>query len=320
MRTDARFDSELEQRWAAERRGVVAPPAAARVQPATQARETWADAEDTDDELEEDDNGAAVPMTPSGAATLAGDDDSATGYSPTSTASSVQMHQLLRREDEDVAAAAHVCEADEILQLSILETNAEILQVVEKLGADTGRYRRERGPVLKRLVADVYSRPRVTWATALIPGLGLLVGFAVDLTTVNKSRENLHFTIESMRQEARALLAATRPALLIGSPPCTDFCAWQTLNAARLAWAPAEVRRRRAAGEVHVRFYCEFYADQIKNARLVLHEHLDSASSWKLKIIQETLAEESVDVWLATSASMDKPPPEETHSRRALGG
>ena len=54
MTTDARFDWELEQHWAAERRGVVAPPAAARVQPATQARETWADAEDTDDELEEE--------------------------------------------------------------------------------------------------------------------------------------------------------------------------------------------------------------------------------------------------------------------------
>ena len=115
-------------------------------------------------------------MTPSGAATLAGDDDSATGYSPTSTASSVQMHQLLRREDEDVAAAAHVCEADEILQLSILETNAEILQVVEKLGADTGRYRRERFPALKHLAAEVYSRPRVMRPNTLLPRLGLLHG------------------------------------------------------------------------------------------------------------------------------------------------
>ena len=166
---------------------------------------------------------------------------------------------------------------------------------MERLGADTRKYRRERRPALKRLVAEVYSRPRVTRATALLPSLGLLLGFALDLTTTNKKGDQWDFTIESMRQESRAVLAATKPALLIGSPPCTEFCAWQLLNAAKLGWTPAETRRRRAAGEVHVRFCGELYAEQITNWRVFLHEHPDSASSWKLSCIQEILAEDTVD-------------------------
>ena len=76
---------------------------------------TRADTDDSDDDDNGNDNGAAVPMTPSDAATLAGDDDSAMGYSPTSPSSNVHMHQLSRMKDDDVEAAAHVCEADEIL-------------------------------------------------------------------------------------------------------------------------------------------------------------------------------------------------------------
>ena len=97
------------------------------------------------------------------------------------------MCQLLRKKDDDVEATAHVFEADEILQLSIFKTNTEILEIVERLGANTGRYQRERRPALERLVAEVYGRPRVTRATALLPNLGLLLGFAIDLTTTNKT-------------------------------------------------------------------------------------------------------------------------------------
>ena len=68
-------------------------------------------------------------MTPSDAARFAGDGDSAMGYSPTSPSSSVRMHQWSRRKYDDVEAAAHMCKADEILQLSILETNTEILRL-----------------------------------------------------------------------------------------------------------------------------------------------------------------------------------------------
>ena len=121
----------------------MAPTTAARARPTTtsQTREEWADEDNSDDDDDSNDdgnyNGAAVPMTPSDAATLVGDEDSAMGYSPTSPSSSVHMHQLSRRNDNEVAAAAQVCAADEILQLSILETNTEILEIVERLGADT---------------------------------------------------------------------------------------------------------------------------------------------------------------------------------------
>ena len=70
-----------------------------------------------------------------------------------------------------------------------------------------------------------------------------------------------------MREKARALLLKEKPRVLIGSPPCTSFCSWQALNAARLGWTAQDVRRRRAEGELHVRFCC-------------LHEHPASAASW----------------------------------------
>ena len=57
-----------------------------------------------------------------------------------------------------------------------------------------------------------------------------------------------------MRAKARALLLEEKPSLLIGSPPRTAFSSWKALNAARLGWTAKDVKRRRAEGELHVRF------------------------------------------------------------------
>ena len=90
-----------------------------------------------------------------------------------------------------------------------------------------------------------------------------------------------------MRAKARALLLEEKLFMLIGSPPCTAFSSWQALNAARLGWTAKDVKRRRAEGELHVRFCCELYKLQAEANRYFLHEHPANATSWQLSEVQE---------------------------------
>ena len=92
-----------------------------------------------------------------------------------------------------------------------------------------------------------------------------------------------------MRSKARALLLETKQFLLICSPPCTAFSSWQALNAARLGWTAQDVKRRRAEGELHVRFCCELYKLQAEAGRYFLHEHPANAASWRLTEVQKML-------------------------------
>ena len=133
------------------------------------------------------------------------------------------------------------------------------------------------------MVAEVYSAPRVTKAIKLLPSVELSPGFVLDLSGVDEEGQSWDFTRAEMREKARALLLKEKLLVLIGSPPCTSFCSWQSLNAARLGWTTKDVRRRRADGELHVSFCCELYRLQAESGRYYLHEHPASAASWQLE-------------------------------------
>ena len=117
----------------------------------------------------------------------------------------------------------------------------------------------------------------------------LVPGFALDLSGEDENGDSWDFTRSDMRAKARALLLEEKPFLLIGSPPCTAFCSWQALNAARLGWTAQDIERRRAEGELHVRFCCELYKLQAEAGRYFLHEHPANAASWQLAEMQELL-------------------------------
>ena len=148
------------------------------------------------------------------------------------------------------------------------------------LGANPKKYRRERSRAVRALVSEIYSAPRVTQAAKLLPGLGLLPGFAFDLTTVNKDGVNWDFTKESMRKEARAEVVDGEPMFLIGSPACTQYCSWQDLNAQKHNWPEGELERRMTAADVHLAFVAELYKLQMDNGRYFLHENPAGAKSW----------------------------------------
>ena len=125
---------------------------------------------------------------------------------------------------------------------------AETVRIVAALGGQRAGYQREWKQAVRRMVAEVYSAPRVTKALKLLPILKLLPGFALDLSGEDDEGQSWDFTRAQMREKARALVLKTKPLLLIGSPPCTQFCSWQTLNAARLGWTAEDVQIRCAEG------------------------------------------------------------------------
>ena len=117
----------------------------------------------------------------------------------------------------------------------------------------------------------------------------------MDLTTCDEQGRPYDFDKAEMREEAKRRVAEEKPYLLIGSPMCTMFSKWQDLRKA--SRDPVEFKRRFSKAMVHLRFLCELYKMQIDGGRYFLHEHPDTATSWKVPCI-ESLTERS-DVMVA---------------------
>ena len=135
-------------------------------------------------------------------------------------------------------------EQEEHLYDEIAKCAAETVQIVGALGGQKIGYQRERRRAVQRMVAEIYSAPRVTKTLKLMPSMGLVPGFALDLSGEDENGESWDFTRADMRAKARALVLEEQPFLLIGSPPCTAFSTWQALNAVRLGWTAQDSRRR----------------------------------------------------------------------------
>ena len=258
------------------RRGSV-PPASARVAPPTDVVIT-----DDEEEWEDVQDGEDAPMTPRG------EEDPTAMYEPSDPASPrpEPMHighlQALTVDgsDADIKPAVDVVSTREDMAKDIIEDNVRIMEVLAQLGANPKKYRRERSRAVKALVSEIYSAPRITRAAKLLPGLGLLPGFAFDLTTVNRAGVNWDFTREEMRREARDEVIHGKPMFLIGSPACTDYCSWQQLNAQRFGWPEGEQERRMVASDVHLAFVAELYKLQMDAGRYFLHENPEGSKSW----------------------------------------
>ncbi len=100
----------------------------------------------------------------------------------------------------------------------IEETNREIMAVLNSLGADTAKYRRERSKSIRAVVFEIYSPPRVTAATKLLPELKIIPGFALDLTTADTDGQLWDFDSKVMRERALKNVRTEWYLLLIGSP------------------------------------------------------------------------------------------------------
>ena len=104
-------------------------------------------------------------------------------------------------------------------------------------------------------------------------------GWSLDLSTVDPF-DGLpwDFTSAAKRRRAEQLVRDTKPYLLAGGPPCTDFCVMQRMNWHKMT--PEEKRRRVTEARVHLDFCAKLYEIQHEAGRLFVHEHPDKATSW----------------------------------------
>ena len=76
------------------------------------------------------------------------------------------------------------------------------------------------------------------------------------------------------------------PALLIGSPMCKAYSRLQNLNKNRRE--PREIAKDQIEADVHLRFCCQLYEDQIRRGGFILHEHPATATSGSFPVSDES--------------------------------
>ena len=169
-----------------------------------------------------------------------------------------------------------------------------MLNIIRELGGGEKRYTRERRRAVRGLVSEIYSPPRVTNAAKLLPEFGCVPGFALDITTVDENGEAWDFNRVEQRRKARELVLQDRPLLLIGSPMCTRFSAWQRINDKKRD--PSVVAKEHVRAMVHIKFVMELYQLQAGAGRYLLHGHPAQASSWEEDVVRKTASMDRVRV------------------------
>ena len=204
------------------------------------------------------------PDEAGGAETRGGDFGEAGGPTPLTThEDSMDINAVDHNPETDLSELMRAMSQSEKDEL--VEDNREILAVIASLGGSKGKYRRERMRGLKAIVSEIYSPPRVTAATKLLPELRLIPGFALDLTTADTDGALWDFDSKVMRDRALNKVREQRPMLLIGSPMCTAFSTWQRVN--NKIRDPVTVAAERKRAVEHVEFCVELYREQLRHGR-----------------------------------------------------
>ena len=198
---------------------------------------------------------------------------------------------LVERGDSDFRMLiAHVSRE---LREEARAIDGHILQIVDSLGGSTGKYRRERGKAARAVLSEIYSPPRVTAMAKMCPSYGILPGFALDLTTFDVDGRRWDFDDPDMQERAWAKIKQEKPLIIVGSPMCTAFSAWQNINNLKRSEVTVKAEMKRALA--HLKFCLEIYEFQHKNGRYFLHEHPASASSWGVPEVERLLSLDGVE-------------------------
>ena len=121
---------------------------------------------------------------------------------------------------------------------------------------------------------------------------------AFDMRTMKPNGENWNFCKKGERDLAYKMIQDMNPDFVIGSPPCTPWCAWnQHLNFKKMD--PAKAKAMMEEGRIHLEFVARMYRRQLANGKLFLHEQPATALSWKEKSIMELLARSDVQLVVA---------------------
>ena len=175
------------------------------------------------------------------------------------------------------------------------KVDGEIMQVLDHLGVGENKkraFRREQHKAVKRMVSEIYSPARVSALAKMCPEYDILPGFALDLTVSDIDGRVWDFDDDEMQRRAWAKIHAEAPLMIIGTPMCTAFSAWQHLNALKRDPEIVHVEYIRALK--HLSFCCDIYDYQVRHGRFFLHEHPATASSWGTTEIQKIMSLEGV--------------------------
>jgi hypothetical protein len=146
-------------------------------------------------------------------------------------------------------------------------------------------------------VSELFSPPRVNGELRRMRDSGarpeLMPGTSFDLQVDQRTGESWDFTIVEHRRRCWTRLKEEDPWLIIGSPPCTDFSALNVgLNHPKME--NEEVRRRLVQAHLLLNFALDVYRWQMSRGKYFLHEHPNSATSWKSPAMQDLLTQKSV--------------------------
>ena len=104
--------------------------------------------------------------------------------------------------------------------------------MIRALGGNSQKYKRDRAKALRAAISQVYSPPRVTAATKLLPELRLIPGFALDLTVNDENGKPYDFDDVNQRNALARNISTEKPMLLITMRfllLCGELQAWQEL-------------------------------------------------------------------------------------------
>ena len=131
--------------------------------------------------------------------------------------------------------------------------------------------------IVQNHISEVWSPPRVT---KLAGEFKLSAGFALDIQTNDETGQPWDFDVPAQRTKCIDKVINEKPQFLVGSPMCTAFSALQALNKWRMD--PIKWKALTEKGERHMRFAVKLYRLQAEQGRWFLHEHPNSATSWKM--------------------------------------
>jgi len=132
---------------------------------------------------------------------------------------------------------------------------------------------------------EFYSPPRVTAEANKHSHLNINGEKSFDMH-YDKDGNAWDFRVASHRARARRQVIEEKPFMLVGSPPCTDWCLLN-VNCNHPKMAPEVRARRMVEARVHLRFCIELYKLQLRGGRHFLHEHPSSARSWQEREMKE---------------------------------
>ena len=126
-----------------------------------------------------------------------------------------QSVEELTAMTNDLDPLLNVVGGDDRIKQQLMKDEAEILKLVRGLGGCRRAYQKERAKSMNAIVSEIYSPPRVTQALKMLPSMGLIPGFALDLTTNDEEGNPWDFSCPRQRQKARELRAETKPYFLV---------------------------------------------------------------------------------------------------------